>query len=85
MNKQQNKISNLDLPIAEIIREALSDLSNRTRKDILRLMTEDEFISQRVDLYLAEFETAMHHGADELGCKEIAMKECLSGISENHG
>lgn len=45
-------------------------------------MTEDEFVSHRVDVYLQSLETAMHNCYDEAGAKEIALKECLAGISE---
>lgn len=77
-----NEISNLDFPVSRVIREALKDLSEEHRKSLLGKMTEDEFMSHRVDVYLAALETAMHNGYDEAGAKEIALKECLAGISE---
>lgn len=85
MEDQPNEISNLDLPISRVIREALHELDNQKRQDIVGLMTEDEFVSHRVDIYLNEIEVAMHQGIDELGSKEIAFKECLAGISEDDG
>lgn len=77
-----NEISNLDFPVSHIIRAALQDLSAEQQKSILGKMTEDEFISHRVDTYLEALETAMHNGYDEAGAKEVALKECLAGISE---
>ena len=62
MIKPEDDISNLDLPIAQIIRQALADLSPEKRKAILSSMTEDEFVSHCVDIFLAELETAMHQG-----------------------
>lgn len=77
-----NEISNLDFPVSRVIRAAMKDLSEEHRKSILGKMTEDEFISHRVDVYLEALETEMHNGYDETGAKEIALKECLAGISE---
>ena len=77
-----NEISNLDFPVSRVISAALKDLSEEHRTSILGQMTEDEFISHRVDIYLEALETAMHNGYDEAGAKEIALKECLAGISD---
>jgi len=77
-----NEIPNLDFPVSHVIRAALKDLSEEHRKSILGTMTEDEFISHRVDTYLEALETAMHNSYDETGAKEIALKECLAGINE---
>ncbi|MFZ6010255.1 MAG: hypothetical protein ACOYXT_07875 [Bacteroidota bacterium] len=77
-----NEISNLDFLVSRVIRTALKDLSEEHQKSFLGKMTEDEFISHRVDVYLEALETAMHNGYDEAGAKEIALKECLAGISE---
>lgn len=77
-----NEISNLDFPVSHAIRAALYDLVQEQQKTILGRMTEDEFISHRVDVYIEALETAMHSGYDEAGAKEIALKECLAGISE---
>jgi hypothetical protein len=85
MDDQQNEISNLDLPISNVIRETLSGLSKQKQVEILGAMSEDEFVSHRVNIYLQEIETAMHNGFDELGSKEIALLECLAGISEDDG
>ncbi len=85
MEDQQNEISNLDLPISNVIREGLNGLSKQRQAEILGAMSEGEFVSHRVDIYLQEIETAMHNGFDELGSKEIALKECLAGISEDDG
>lgn len=78
-------ISNLDLPVAHVIREALSVVPKAKRKDILGTLSEDEFVSQQVDVYLHELEAAMHAGHDELGAKEIALKECLHAIRQDDG
>jgi hypothetical protein len=77
-----NEISNLDFPVSRVIRAALQDLPEEQQKTILGRMTEDEFVSHRVDVYLQSLETAMHNGYDETGAKEIALKECLAGINE---
>jgi elongation factor P--beta-lysine ligase len=83
--EEQNEISNLDFPISQMIREALNDLPKQKRHEILGEMSEDEFISNRVDIYLTAIELAMHNGFDELEAKEIALMECLAGISEDNG
>jgi hypothetical protein len=89
MMEKHNEISNLDLPISKVIREALHDLQSQKQneliKELLGEMTEDEFVSHRVDIYLTEIEAAMHNGFDELGAKEIALKECLAGLIEDNG
>lgn len=77
-----NEISNLDFPVSHIIRAALNDLPEEYQKSILGKMTEDDFISHRVDIYLEALEAAMHSGYDEGGAKEVALKECLAGIRE---
>ncbi len=85
MEDQQNEISNLDLPISNVIRDTLNGLVKQKQIEILGAMSEDEFVSHRVDIYLQEIEKAMHNGFDELGSKEIALSECLAGISEDDG
>lgn len=83
--EESKELSNLEFPISSVIREALKVLTKEERAEILEGMTSDEFISHRVDIYLQEIETAMHNGFDELGAKEIALKECLAGIIEDNG
>ncbi len=78
-------ISNLNFPVAHVIRQALSDLTNEKRAEILKSITDDELISHRVDIYLQSLEAAMHAGYDESGAKEIALKECLHGLIQNDG
>jgi len=85
MENSENEISNLDLPVALVIREALSDLSTEIRNELQATLTEDEFVSLRVDVYLQAIETAMHNGFDELGAKEIALQECLTGLVHDNG
>ena len=85
MEDHQNEISNLDFPISNVIREVLNGLPKQRQAEILGAMSEDEFVSQRVEIYLQEIETAMHNGFDELGSKEISLRECLAGISEDDG
>jgi hypothetical protein len=75
-------ISNLDFPVSHVIREALRDLPEERRQEVLGPMNEDDFIIHRVDIYLKDLETAMHTGYDELGANEIALKECLAGLVE---
>ncbi len=77
-----NEISNLDFPVASIIRELLHESPSEIRMELFDGKTEDQFISDRVDIYLQELEQAMHQGIDELGAKEIAWKECLVGIEK---
>ena len=84
MENSENEISNLDLPVALVIREALSDLLTEVRKELQGTLTEDEFVSLRVDIYLQEIETAMHNGFDELGAKEVALRECLTGLVQDN-
>lgn len=81
----ENDISNLDFPIAGIVRESLSSLSIEEKQKLLNSQAEDEFVSHRVDVYLHELEVSMHAGYDELGAKEIALKECLHGITWDDG
>jgi hypothetical protein len=87
--EKHEEISNLDLPISKVIREALHDLQSQKQsellKELLGEMTDDEFVSNRVDFYLTEIEAAMHNGFDEMGAKEIALKECLAGLIEDNG
>ncbi len=83
--EESKELSNLEFPISSVIHEALKVLTKQEREEILEGMTSDEFISHRVDIYLQEIETAMHNGFDELGAKEIALKECLAGIREDNG
>lgn len=78
-------ISNLDFPIAHVIRQALSDLTNEKRTELLKSTTVDEFISHRIDTYLQSLEAAMHAGYDESGAKEIALYDCLHGLNQNDG
>lgn len=78
-------ISNMDLPQAQTIRQALEDLPEDTRMALLEKLTVPEFISLRVDIYLEQLEQAMHAGYDELGAKEIAMKEAWGDLIAAHG
>jgi hypothetical protein len=79
------EISNLDFPIAQIVRQALTDLPGTKRAEILKSTSVDEFISHRVDIYLQSLEVAMHAGYDEPGAKEIALKDCLHGLNQDDG
>jgi hypothetical protein len=81
----EKDISNLDFPVAGVILEALSGLSTEKRQELLNAQPEDDFVSARVDVYLHELEAAMHAGYGELGAKEIALKECLHGITGDDG
>ena len=83
--EKHEEISNLDLPISKVIRDALHDLQPQKQNELLSEMTADEFVDHRVDIYLTEIEAAMHNGFDELGSKEIALKECLAGLIEDNG
>jgi hypothetical protein len=85
MMEKHDEISNLDLPISKVIREALHDLQSQKQKELLGEMTVDEFVSHRVDIYLTEIEAAMHNGFDELGAKEIALKHCMARLIEDNG
>lgn len=85
MENSENEISNLDLPVALVIREALSHLPTELTKELQGTLTEDEFVSLRVDIYLQEIETAMHNGLEELGAREMALQECLAGLVHDNG
>ena len=85
MINPEKDISNLDFPIANVVRQALYQLTEDNRRKLLGQSTEDEFISLRVDVYLEELEAAMHAGYDELGAKEIALNACLYQIKEDDG
>lgn len=85
MINPDKEISNLDFPIAPIIRQALSDLPVSKQDELLKSTAVDEFISHRVDIYLQSLEDAMHAGYDELGAKEIALKDCLHGLIQDDG
>jgi hypothetical protein len=80
-----DEISNLDLPISKVIREAMHDLPAQKQNELFGEITEDEFVSHRVEIYLTEIEAAMHNGFDEMGAKEIALRECLAGLIEDNG
>lgn len=80
-----NDISNLDLPIAKVIGLALSDLPSALQIALLQSASADEFVSHRVDIYLQSLENAMHAGFDEVGAKEIALKDCLHDLIQNDG
>lgn len=84
MENSEYEISNLDLPIAQVIKEALNDLTREAQQELLGAMSHDEFISHRVDIYLEAIETSMHNGYDELGAKEIALRECLTGLVQGN-
>lgn len=79
------EISNLDFPIANVIRQALSDLPLENQDQFLKSTTVDEFISHRVDVYLLSLEGAMHAGYDESGAKETALNDCLHGLIQDDG
>jgi hypothetical protein len=85
MISSEKDISNLDFPIANVIREACFELPPDKRIALLKSVTLDEFVSHRVDVYLQSLETAMHAGYEELGAKEIALKDCLHGLNEDDG
>lgn len=85
MIDQDKDISNLDFPIAQVVRQALTDLPDSKRAEILKSTTIDGFVSHRVDLYLQSLEAAMHAGYDESGAKEIALNDCLHDLIQNDG
>ncbi len=78
-------ISNLYFPIAQVVRQALTDLPETNQVELLKTTTADEFISDRVDVYLQSLEDAMHAGYDESGAKEIALNDCLHGLIQSDG
>jgi hypothetical protein len=81
MEGQKNEgINNLDTDVAKIIREALDSIGEEERKKILGTMEVDEFISSRVDVYLAQHGICTMSGYTEFGAHEEAIKEALSGI-----
>ncbi|MBS1554144.1 MAG: hypothetical protein JSU09_04395 [Bacteroidetes bacterium] len=75
-------IPNLDLPIATVILAQLNELTPNRKHEVLDGQTEDDFVSDRVDIFLEELDCALLVGCDELAAKEIALKACLAGISD---
>jgi hypothetical protein len=75
-------IPNLHLPIAAVILTQLNDLSPNRKHEVLNGQTEDDFVSDRVDIFLEGLDCALLAGYDELGAKELALKACLDGISD---
>lgn len=76
----KQEISNLDLPFANLIRELLHALPTEKRSTVMGEMSEDEFISDRVDIYLNELSAALHAGLDEIGAIEVAKSESLKDL-----
>ncbi|HNP94100.1 MAG TPA: hypothetical protein PKJ63_00680 [Cyclobacteriaceae bacterium] len=75
-------IPNLHLPIAAIILAQLNGLSPNRKHEVLNGHSEDDFVSDRVDIFLEELDSALLAGYDELGAKELALKACLDGIAD---
>lgn len=75
-------IPNLHLPIAAVILTQLNDLPPNRKYEVLEGQTEEDFVSDRVDIFLEELDSALLAGNDELGAKEIALKACLDGITD---
>lgn len=75
------QISNLDFPVAALIRKCLHQLQAAQQAALLEKMSEDEFIMHRVDIYLESLECAQHAGLDESGATEVALQDCLNGLS----
>ncbi len=81
MTKPIIDFSNLDMPVAVIIRDALSSLAQQAKTCILESMSEDEFIEHRVDIYLQQVESAFITGnSTPSGAEEYALDECLAGL-----
>ncbi len=76
-------IPNLHLPIAAIILTQLNELSPNRKHEVLDGETEENFVSDRVDIFLEELDNALLAGYDEMGAKEIALKACLDGITDS--
>lgn len=74
-------IQNLDTDIAVIIREALNSLNETEQKTVVGDLTEDEFVSSRVDVYFRQHATCTMTGYTELGAHEESIKEALAGIA----
>ncbi len=75
-------IPNLHLPIAAVILTQLNELSPNRKHEVLKGQLEDDFISDRVDIFLEELDSALLAGYQEMGAKEIALKACLDGITD---
>lgn len=78
-------IPNKDLPIAQVIRESLTDCHISVRTEVLAGMSEEEFIDHRVDIFLQSLETALHAGFHPSGAEEIAFQECMVGLVNTSG
>ncbi|NOS93043.1 MAG: hypothetical protein HOP30_14060 [Cyclobacteriaceae bacterium] len=75
-------IPNLHLPIAAVILTQLNDLSPNRKHEVLEGQTEEDFVSDRVDIFLEELDSALLASYGEMGAKEIALKACLDGITD---
>lgn len=81
-------IPNKELPIAQVIRESLTDCPKTIKNEVLAGMSEEEFIDHRVNIFLQSLETALHAGFHPSGAEEIAFQECMAGLintSESEG
>jgi hypothetical protein len=83
MESQQDKeYGNLDTNIAGIIRDYFSRISPEKKEEFLEELTEDEFISHRVDVYLRQHAIAAMTGSSELAAHELSIKEALDGLED---
>lgn len=74
-------ISNLDMPVAAVLRQALTDLPTEMRSEVLEKMSEPEFVHYRVGVYLDEIERALLAGYTPAGAEELALKESMAGLT----
>lgn len=74
-------ISKLNLPLVQTIRAAWQKLPEDERNTLLNKLSEQEFISHRVNIYLEQLQQAMHAGLSEQAAKEIAITEAMRGLS----
>lgn len=75
------EIDNLKLPIANRIRLALTDCSEDRKTELFENMSEEEFISHRVDVYLSVLIPAIQSNTyGPTGAEEIAWNECAGDI-----
>jgi hypothetical protein len=82
--KQFIDIANSDMPIAEEIRQALKNCPPEELQTVLGDQTENEFVDERVEVYLESIEEAIQSGDyNSAGCIEVATAACLEGIPKS--
>lgn len=72
--------ANSDTNIARRLFNSLADCGEEKIKELTNGMTEEEFVSSRVNVYNSEYNTAIKAGYDESGANEIAFQEAFGDL-----